>query len=305
MSRTATLIREIRDGDDASVEDAVRTLSQSRRILAPLAFAVGALVMLFDGVKLLLSNWRLTLVQLLPAMWIWIAHYDLKLHAFRGKSFHVLRGPVLVPIVLGVVAVTTACFFLNAVFGFAISAPPPPRIRPAFRQARNHSGAVLGFGMLVGLLLAFSAVVVDRWGGVWFAICMTVSVLVMSFCYVAVPARLLGGRPRRTRRDKVAASAVSGTVGALICTPPHLIARIGILMLGSSVLFIPGIFVLTLGVTVQAGATGAVKAIKMSTKLVALGPASTNAAADPTPTTSNEPAEKRAEPVPERGLRSS
>jgi hypothetical protein len=45
-------------------------------------------------------------------------------------------------------------------------------------------------------------------------------------------------------------------------------------MLGSHALFIPGIILLTLGVTLQAGATSAVKAIKMSAKLVAgRGPA--------------------------------
>jgi hypothetical protein len=42
-------------------------------------------------------------------------------------------------------------------------------------------------------------------------------------------------------------------------------------VLGSSVLFIPAIFVLALGFTLQAGATGAVKAIKMSAHLVAGG----------------------------------
>jgi hypothetical protein len=40
-------------------------------------------------------------------------------------------------------------------------------------------------------------------------------------------------------------------------------------MLGSSALLIPGIFVLTLGFTLQAGATGAVRAIKMSATLTA------------------------------------
>ena len=42
-------------------------------------------------------------------------------------------------------------------------------------------------------------------------------------------------------------------------------------MLGSSLLFIPGIFVLALGVTLQAGATGAVRAIKMSATLTTAG----------------------------------
>jgi hypothetical protein len=39
-------------------------------------------------------------------------------------------------------------------------------------------------------------------------------------------------------------------------------------MLGSHTLFIPGIFVFALGLTLQAGATSAVKAIKMSAKLL-------------------------------------
>ena len=133
--RTAALIRAIRDGDDRMVEDAVRALSQSRRIFAPLAFAVGAFVMLFDGVKLLVFNWRLTLVQLLPAMWIWIAMFDLKAHAFRGKSLEVLSGPVLILSIVAIAAITAASFFLNAVFVFAIARPPRPKSDP--RSAKH------------------------------------------------------------------------------------------------------------------------------------------------------------------------
>jgi hypothetical protein len=40
-------------------------------------------------------------------------------------------------------------------------------------------------------------------------------------------------------------------------------------MLGSRALLIPGLLVLTLGVTLQVGATGAVRAIKLSAKLTA------------------------------------
>jgi hypothetical protein len=46
-------------------------------------------------------------------------------------------------------------------------------------------------------------------------------------------------------------------------------------MLGSRALLIPGLFVLTLGVTLQAGATGAVRAIKLSAKLTAGRPSAT------------------------------
>ena len=52
-------------------------------------------------------------------MWIWLAMFDLKVHVLHGKSFHVLRGPILIPPVLGVIALTMVRFFLNAVFAFA------------------------------------------------------------------------------------------------------------------------------------------------------------------------------------------
>ena len=131
------LIDGLRDSDLAAVDEAVLRLSRSRRWLAPLALAVGALRMLFVGVKLLVTNWRLTLIQVLPAMWIWLAMLDLKAHVFRDKAFHILTGPVVIPVVLAIAAVTAAAFFLNAVFAFAIADPGQPLIRPAFARARR------------------------------------------------------------------------------------------------------------------------------------------------------------------------
>ena len=70
---------------------------------------------------------------------------------------------------------------------------------------------------------------------------------------------------------------MSGALGAAVSTPPYLLGRIGILMLGSHALFIPGIFVVAVGFTLQAGATGAVKAVKLSAHLVAGGASTTDA----------------------------
>jgi len=85
--RVASLVSAIEENDDAKIEEAVMRLSRSRRMFAPLAFLVGAFVLLFGGVRLLVSNWRLTLVQALPAMWIWAAMFDLKLHVLHDRSF--------------------------------------------------------------------------------------------------------------------------------------------------------------------------------------------------------------------------
>ncbi len=262
------LILAIRESDEARLEDAVLRLSRSRRLLAPLALAVGAFAMLFDGVKLLFTNWRLTLVQALPAMWIWAAMIDLKAHVLHGESFHVLRGPVLIPVVLAIAVITAASFYLNAIFAFAIVQPGRPEIRPAFAEARGHLGVVLGSGAAVGVGLGVSAVVFTRWGTWWFAISMSIVIAVMMVCYVAVPGRLIGVKTTRSKRDKLTATVVGGVIGAVVCTPPYLLGRIGLIMLGSHTLFIPGVILIAIGLTLQAGATGAVKTIKVSAKLV-------------------------------------
>ena len=194
-ARIGTLVRAIQDNDEAGIEAAILRLSESRRVFAPLAFAVGAFVMLFDGLRLLVSNWRLTLVQILPAMWIWLAMFDLKAHVLHGKSFTVLRGPVLIPVGLLIIAITVASFFLNAVFAFAVSRPGRPEVRPAVAQARHHLRPIMASGAVVGALLAFSTIVVTRWGRPWFTVSLGIVIGVMMVSYVAVPSRLIGAKP--------------------------------------------------------------------------------------------------------------
>ena len=278
-ARLRRLVRAVREGDERTVEEMVVRLSQSHRGLAPLAFAVGGVAMLFSGLKLLFSNWRLTLVQVLPAMWIWLAMFDLKEHALHGKSVRVVHGPVLIAIMLAITAITAASFFLNAVFGFAIVDTGKPRVRPAFARARSHLLTILLWGSAVGIMLALSTTVIARQGRPWFALSLSLVIGVMMVCYVAVPSRLIGVTPAASRRDKLTASAVGGALGAVVCTPPYLLARAGILLLGSPGLVVAGVVLLTIGATLQAGATGAVKTVKMSAKLVSSGrPAAAGAA---------------------------
>jgi hypothetical protein len=172
-------------------------------------------------------------------------------------------------LLVAIALVTAASFYLNAVFAFAISQSGSPRIRPGFALARRHLGVVLPVGLAVGLALGVSAVVVPRWGHPWFALSLGIVIGVMMLTYVAVPARIVGVKPVGSRRDKIAAAAIGGTLGALVCAPAYVIGRIGILLLGSHVLFALGVVLLVVGFTLQAGASGAVKAIKMSAKLAA------------------------------------
>jgi hypothetical protein len=271
--RLRRLIVAIREGDEQQVEEAVLQFSRRRRIFAPLALAVGAFVMLFSGLRLLVTNWRLMLVQILPAMLIWAVTLDLKAHVLYGKQFHMIRGPLVLLVFAAVVLVTTAAFFLNAAFAFAISRPGPPQVAAGFHQARGHP-AVVWWGAGSGVALAVAAVLAPRWGLGWFTVLLGIVLGLMMVCYVAVPARIVGVQMAKTansalsRRDKLAAATVSGAFGAVLCAPPYVIARVGIVLLGSHDLFGLGVALLIVGLILQAGVTGAVKAVKVSAKML-------------------------------------
>jgi hypothetical protein len=267
-ARIRGLVRAIEQNDPAQIEEAVLRLSRSRRALAPLAFMVGAVALLFDGLRLLVTHWRLTLVQILPAMWIWLVTFDLKVHVIHGHDFNVIRGPILIPIILLIAAITAAAFFLNAVFGLAVARPGEPDIRAARDEAWRRRTPILVWGSIVGLALGFATMVVTRWGRPWFGICLSIVLGVLMLCYVLVPSRLIGNKPHQSRRDKLLTTTLGGLLSATVCTPPYILGRIGLLMLGTKWLLIPAIVVLAVAATLQAGATGAVRAIKMSAALV-------------------------------------
>jgi hypothetical protein len=266
IARVEPVVRAIQEDDEALLEQIVR-VSRRRRLFAPLAFTVGAFAMLFQGLRLLIANWRLTLVQVLPAVWIWLAMYDLRAKVLHGKQLPQLRGAVLVPICLAIVAITVASFFLNAVFAFAIARSNSPRIRPAYESARERLPTIAAWGTALGVPLAIATTVGPRWQKPWFALALGVAIGLMMISYVAVPSRLIGIRPRMSRRERLTKGLLGTALSATVCTPPYLLGRLGILMLGSKALLVPGVVLLVVGFGLQAGATGAVRAIKMSLSL--------------------------------------
>jgi hypothetical protein len=264
---TVRIFEGIRSGDEADIARAIEDLSRKRRYLAPLALAVGGVAMLLGGVRLLFSNWRLTLIQVLPAVWIWLAMYDLRMHLLHDREFRDWEGVFLVLMILLVVAITVAVFFFNAVFAFAIAQKGSPRIRAAVDEARQRLAPIVATGGTLGLALGLSAFLAPRAGEKWFVISLGTTVGLMMIAYVAVPSRLIGVEPKASRRDRLAASAVGGLLGAALAAPPYALGRIGLLMIGSPVLRVPGFVVFLVAATLQAGATSAVRAVKMGARL--------------------------------------
>jgi hypothetical protein len=164
--------------------------------------------------------------------------------AWVGRLIRAVRDSDVAAVEEGVLRLS---FFLNAVFAFAIAGAGRPVIRPAFAQAWSHLAVVLGWGAAVGIWLGLSTVVFVRWRELWFALSLSIVIGVMMVCYVAIPSRLIGVQNTHSKRDKLTATAVGGAVGAVVCTPPYALARVGLLMLGSHTLFIPGCLVLPIG----------------------------------------------------------
>ena len=71
-------------------------------------------------------------------------------------------------------------------------------------------------------------------GRPWFTLSLGIVTGVMMVSYVAVPARIIGVKPTQSRRDKLSTTVVGGALGAAVCTPPYILGRVGILMLGST-----------------------------------------------------------------------
>ena len=125
-------------------------MGQSRRILTPLAWVAGTLVLLINGIKLLILNWRLTILQLVPASWVWLAMWDLKRHLLHGDSFAHLTLPERVLLIAAILAFSVLAYWCNTVFAFAIDAPPPPRIAPAMRRSCEGRRLIVSSGLALG-----------------------------------------------------------------------------------------------------------------------------------------------------------
>ncbi len=264
MGRVASAVRE---ADEQEIEAAVAQLGQSRRWLAPLSYIAGGFGLLFDGVKLIFLNWRLTVIEILPAVWIWVTFWDLKAHALKGRSFDIVRGPFALVVALVVVAITVGAYWCNAVFAFAVSGPRPPRIRPAVSSTREHWRLIVGWGVAVGLGHAVATIFVARAGTTWFTLALGLVLVVMMTSFVSVPAQIIGAEQvKLPLKDKLSAGAASGALSAVLTSPGFLFNRLGLLLAGTKVLQIPGIILFSIGVALQAAATSGAKAVKLGTR---------------------------------------
>ena len=254
----------VRSTDPARVEQAVSELSGRRRWLRPLVYAAGTIAIVFDGVRLLIQNWRLTLLQLPPAVWIWVMSWNLRTHALSNKDLsldHV--GLIAAGIIIG----AQVTYWCNATFAFSLVRGTGSDIRSAFREARPHWRFIGGIALLTGFVQAAIWLFLPDWRPTWFWIALLVMFIVQIYLFVAVPLWLIGVRKTGARRDRALQSMTTGVLSGVAATPGFLLNRIGLLLVGIGPFGALGFAIVAIGAVLHATASSSVRVVKMSVRL--------------------------------------
>jgi hypothetical protein len=257
-------IAAVRSTDPARVEAALQQLSGKRRWLAPLAYAAGTVAVVFDGILLLLRNWRLTLLQLVPAAWIWAMTWNLRSHLFSNRKLSTDVAPVLA---IALIAVAQIAYWCNATFGYTMVQGPDQSIPAAFREARPHWRLISGLALLTGGLQAAIWLILPHYRLTWFWVALIVMFVVQVYLFIAVPSWLIGVRKSGPRRERTLQSLTTGALSGVACTPGFLLNRIGLLLLGVGSLGIGGIAVISIAAVLHVTASSSVRVVKMSVRL--------------------------------------
>jgi hypothetical protein len=262
------IVRGIIDADAAEVERATVEVSERSRWLAPLAFVAGAIALTVLGIKPLLVNWRLTLIELVPAAWLWMMMFNLRHHVVDGTQVHALHPLWWILVGAAFVGLAMAAFFCNAIFAVALGTGDK-HIRPAVRIAWSHWRLLLMWSLIIGVGHAVSVIWIARISPNAYAVAQTIVLAVALVTFISVPASIAGVRRRSaTRRDRVAKAAVGSTMSAVVSLPGFILDRVGLILLTVQNWHWLGFVCLSIGVAMQLAATTSTRAVKLSTVLV-------------------------------------
>jgi len=262
--RLADLVAAVRSTDPEQVEQAVADLGSKRRWLAPLAVAAGTVAIVFDGVLVLIRNWRLTLLQLMPATWIYVMSWNLRNHMLAHRHPPVTRFGL---IAVGAIIAAQVAYWCNGTFAYTLTQGAHADIRAAFAKARPHWRFIGGLALLTGGAEAAVWLLLPDENLRWFWIAMLALFVVQVYLFVAVPMWLLQVAKSGTPKERLTRSLTTGVLSAVASTPGFLFNRIGLLLLGVGSLWWVGVAVLAIGTVLHVTASSSVRVVKMSVKL--------------------------------------
>jgi hypothetical protein len=256
-------VAAVRSTEPARVESALEALARKGRWLKPLAYAAGTVAVVFDGVLLLIRHWQLTLLQLVPAVWVWVMSWNLRNRMLANAE---MSTTVSIAVAVGVIVAAQLAYWCNATFGYTMVQGETPDIKAAFAEARPHWRLVGGLALLTGGIQASIAVAIPHLQVRWLWIALLVMFMVQIYLFIAIPSWLLGVRKTGSRRERTIQSLTTGVLSGVAATPGFLLNRIGLLLLGTS-LFWVGVAVVSIGAVLHVTASSSVRVVKLSLRL--------------------------------------
>src|SRR3954447_1370953 len=230
--RLVDAVKAVADADPEQIEATARRLGASRRYLTPVAWVAGMLVLVVRGIKLLFTNWRLLLIELVPATWVWVTLWDLRREGLRAPPLrNVTVSDVLIAVAISSV-LSIAALWCNCVFAFAIS-QRQARLRPAIRRTWPHRWRLLVAGIAVGAGVAACFALIPGIDNVWFYLGAVWGMYgIMLSSLVVMPAWVIGVQRRRFGPIETVQRWVTGwALAAVAMAPGFLVARFGGLLL--------------------------------------------------------------------------
>lgn len=215
---------------------------------------------------MLLTNWRLILLEIPPAIWIGAIVWDWRAHASGQVRLREFHGWALVGIASVVVAANAVAYWCNTVIAFALQDWDDPSIGRAWRRAWRRRRVLWMLIVGVGLLHASVMMSAAGAGRGWYAAAFGVVAVVQMYALGAVPSAV-AGLPKRTGSfgDHLGRIVTSGIVVAIAMTPGLLLTRFGMALVDWR-LVIVAIPMFVVGTVLQIAGTSSTHAVALATR---------------------------------------
>jgi hypothetical protein len=270
-SAARRIVLHARTMSDDELAAAITQFRVGRVLAGPLAFAVGAVLLVIHSVLLLLTNWRLVALELFPALWLATVLWDWRFHVVYGNDLTALHGPWAIAIAGFVVLATLFSYWCNIAFAYAANGEEPTAIA-ALRRAGSHWRLVLVAGLAVGVVHAWVSVRGPIRGLTTFALGLGAVAIANLYLYSALPAQAIGlDRRRGTSKDLVTETITFGALSVIVSTPGIVLAVVARVLLLVPLLQILGGFVLAAAVVLQIAAASSSRAVSLSAKVTSGG----------------------------------
>jgi hypothetical protein len=253
-----------------SEEDLRRAFeSRSSNVLFRVLLLVsGTLLLIVRGIVLLVANWKLILLELVPAVWLGVVLWDLRRHTIEGDALVVPSGWAAAGAAAVIAVATTTSYWCNVAFAFA-AVGDDGQVGSALRAAGGNRRPILLAALAVSAGHAWVSLRGATIGVGTFSVGIAVVVAVNMYLYTALPARVVGiGRSRASIRERVERSVVAGTISAVAAAPGFLLSRLGQVLLAISVTRPVGMVVLVVAVLLQVAGISSSRAVAMSSELL-------------------------------------